>query len=385
MPSTLPPSFTLLQVTPRLDGGGVERATLDLAAGVVRAGGRSLVASLGGAMEVELAAAGAQLVRLPVHRRNPATILLNTARLADTIRREDVTLVHVRSRAPAFSAIAAGRRTGVPVVATYHGIYGANSSLKRWYNGVMTRGDLVIANSNFTREHLLAQHSPPVDRVAVVPEGLDTARFDPLAVDRGRVEAIRTAWGLTPDDGRRVLLCAARLTAWKGQGTAIRAFAARPRRDNAILILAGREESATYAAALRTLADGLGIGGSVKIVGQVDDMPAAMLAADVILAPSNAAESFGRSVVEAMAMGRPVVASAIGAHLETVIDGETGWLVPPTDTAAWVRAIDAAIAMPMAPQTSMGQAARLRAVSMYSLEAMIEATFTAYRSFLERR
>ena len=384
MPSTLPPSFTLLQVTPRLDGGGVERATLDLAAAVARAGGRSLVVSQGGAMEAELTAVDGELVRLPVHRRDPVTILRNTGRLADAIRREGVTLVHVRSRAPAFSAIAAARRAGVPVVATYHGIYGGKFELKRWYNGVMTRGDLVIANSQFTRDYILAQHPLSANRIAVVPEGVDTARFDPLSIGENRVMAIRSAWGLAPDDGRRILLCAARLTTWKGQGMAIEAFAARSRRGNAILILAGREESATYAAALRALADKLGVGEAVKIVGQIDDMPAALLAADVVLAPSNADESFGRGVVEAMAMGRPVIASAIGAHLETVVDGETGWLVSPTDTVAWTRAVDAALTVPPAMQKAMGDAARARVRDLYSLDAMVEATFAVYRRLLAR-
>ncbi len=374
MPPTLPPGFTLLQVTPRLVGGGVERATLDMAGAVNRAGFRSIVASWGGADADELEG---EFVRLPVHSRNPAVMLANVGRLAKLIQKEGVSLVHVRSRAPAFSAIAAARRAGVPVVATYHGIYSAASPLKRWYNGVMTRGDLVIANSDFTLEHILGQHPVAPERIVVVPEGIDTARFDPAAVSPERIAAVRAAWGLAPDDRRRVLLCAARLTAWKGQGTAIQAFAARARRENAVLVLAGREESATYAAALRALAAGLGVGNAVVFPGPVLDMPAALLAADVVLAPSTKAESFGRSAVEAAAMGRPVVASAIGAHLETVEDGVTGWLVPPGELAAWTRAIDAALSMPANPEAS-----RDRAVSRYSLEAMVNSTFEVYRRLL---
>jgi glycosyltransferase involved in cell wall biosynthesis len=374
VPPTLPPGFTLLQVTPRLVGGGVERATLDMAGAVNRAGFRSIVASWGGADADELEG---EFVRLPVHSRNPAVMLANVGRLAKLIQKEGVSLVHVRSRAPAFSAIAAARRAGVPVVATYHGIYSAASPLKRWYNGVMTRGDLVIANSDFTLEHILGQHPVAPERIVVVPEGIDTARFDPAAVSPERIAAVRAAWGLAPDDRRRVLLCAARLTAWKGQGTAIQAFAARARRENAVLVLAGREESATYAAALRALAAGLGVGNAVVFPGPVLDMPAALLAADVVLAPSTKAESFGRSAVEAAAMGRPVVASAIGAHLETVEDGVTGWLVPPGELAAWTRAIDAALSMPANPEAS-----RDRAVSRYSLEAMVNSTFEVYRRLL---
>jgi glycosyltransferase involved in cell wall biosynthesis len=372
---TLPPGFTLLQVTPRLVGGGVERATLDMAAAVTEAGFRSIVATWDGGDVDEL---DGEFVRLPVHSRNPVVMLANVRRLTRLIREERVSLVHVRSRAPAFSAIAAARRAGVPAVATYHGIYSAASPLKRWYNGVMTRGDLVIANSNFTRDHILDEHSVPPDLVVVVPEGIDTAWFDPAAVSVERIAAVRAAWGLAADDRRRVLLCAARLTAWKGQGTAIQAFAARARRENAVLILAGREESATYATALRALAAELGVAKSVVFVGPTLDMPAALLAADIVLAPSTKAESFGRVVVEAMAMGRPVVASAIGAHLGTVEDGVSGWLVPPDDPAAWTRAMDAALAMP-----ASAEASRDRAVSLYGLDAMVEGTFEVYRRLLE--
>ncbi len=379
MSATLPPDFTLLQVVPRLNGGGVERATLDMVVAVVRAGGRALVASYGGPMEAELVALGGQLVRLPVHARDPLSILANAGKLARVIRDEGVSLVHVRSRAPAFSAIRAARRAGVPVVATYHGIYSDRSSWKRWYNGVMTRGDLVIANSGFTRDHILGRHAVEPDRIVVVPEGIDTARFDPMAVSPGRIDALRAAWSLAPDDRRHVILCAARLTPWKGQLTAIEAFAARPRRENAVMILAGLGVSAAYADALRLRAEALGVGRTVKVVGQADDMPAALLVADLVLAPSREAESFGRTVVEAAAMGRPVVASDLGAHRETLRDGETGWLAPPRDAAAWTRAIDKALAASVTDRETMGRAARHRATALYSLETMISETFAIYR------
>ena len=176
MSPLLPPDFTLLQVTPRLVGGGVERATLDMAAGVVEAGYGSIIAAHGGGE------AAGDVREMPVHSKNPAVMVSNVGRLVRLIRDQRVSLVHVRSRAPAFSAIAAARRAGVPVVATYHGIYSAGSPLKRWYNGVMTRGDLVIANSAFTREHILDQHPVASERVVVVHEGIDPARFDPATV-----------------------------------------------------------------------------------------------------------------------------------------------------------------------------------------------------------
>jgi glycosyltransferase involved in cell wall biosynthesis len=378
----LPPGFTLLQVTPRLEGGGVEQATLDAAAAVARVGGRSLVASHGGRLESALAEAGSEVVRLPVHSRQPLTLAANALRLRRLIEGQGVNLVHVRSRAPAFSAIWAARRAGVPVVATYHGIYQARSALKRWYNGVMTRGDLTIANSNFTRDHILDQHPVPPERVVVVPEGIDTDRFDPARVAPERIARMRQGWGLEPDDPRPILLLAARLTGWKGQGVAIAALGRLAGAGEPLLILAGKAERPAESEALLAAAWRAGVRDRVRQVGAMEDMPAAYVLADLVLAPSTLPESFGRGVVEAGAMQRPVLASPLGGPGETVLDGTTGWLAPPCDPDAWASAIATALAAPVDARTLMGRAARARVLEHYSLEAMTAATFRVYRRLL---
>jgi len=375
----------LLQVTPRLDDGGVEQATLDMAAAVARAGRRSLVASRGGRLEKSLAKSGAGLIRLPVHSKNPLVLAGCAARLAQVISRQQVSLVHVRSRAPAFSALTATWFTRTPMVATYHGVYGGGSGLKRWYNAVMTRGVVTIANSAFTRDHLMAQHALAADKVVVVPEGIDTARFDPDAVSPDRVAAARAAWGLATADRRTVILLAARLTDWKGQRLAVEALRRLPGRDGVVLILAGAAEGSAYAASIEAAAAVAGISDNVRLVGPCDDMPAAFLAADLVIASSTKAESFGRSVVEAAAMGRPALASRLGAHTETVAHGQTGWLVTSGDADAWTRAIGTALAIDADARAAMGAAARARATRLYSLTAMCEATFAAYRRVLEAR
>lgn len=380
----LPPGFTLLQVTPRLEAGGVEQATLDIAAAAAAAGACSLVASAGGRLADALNAGGARLVRLPVHRRDPLSLWANARRLERLIRQERVSLVHVRSRAPAFSAIAAARRAGVPVVATYHGIYSARSPLKRWYNAVMTRADITIANSAFTRDHVLAEHRLEPARIAVVPEGIDTIRFDPASVDPDRVTRARLALGLEAEDAGPVLLLAARLTGWKGQGVMIRALARleapRPR-----LVLAGRAQSAAEEARLRSLAREVGVADRVLFAGEVEDMPAAYLAADLVVAPSTLPESFGRSVAEAAAMGRPVLTSALGAPAETVAPGVTGWRVPAGAPEAWAAATEQALAMNPEARAAMGAAGRARIVEGWSLAAAADATFAVYRRLLEDR
>ena len=359
--------------------------TLDTARAVVSAGGRSLVASLGGRLEGELAAGGGALVRLPVHSRNPLVIADNARRLARLIREQGVSLVHVRSRAPAFSALWAAKAAGVPVLATYHGIYQTRSRLKRWYNAVMTRGDLTIANSLFTRDHIVAEHGLTGDRIAVAPEGIDTDLFDPARVSPARVAALRAAWGLEAGDERPVLLLAARLTGWKGQRTMIAAMGRLKQAPDAVLILAGKAEKPGEAQALRTLAQQIGVSDRVRLVGAVDDMPAAFALADLVVAPSTLPESFGRGVVEAGAMERPVLASPLGGPGETVADGQTGWLAPAGDPAAWAAAVDTALSLTPQARARIGKAARERVIALYSLQAMSTATFAIYRRVLESR
>jgi glycosyltransferase involved in cell wall biosynthesis len=375
----LPDDFTLLQVAPALDAGGVEQATLDMAGAVARLGHRSLVASRGGRLEARLAARGGKLVRLPAHAKDPFRLAVNAARLAVVVYRESVSMIHVRSRAPAFSALLAARVTRTPVVATYHGIYSARSGLKRWYNAIMTRGDTVIANSAFTRQHIIAEHSIDPDRVALVPEGVDTDRFDPAAVAPRRVAAMRAAWKLTPDDDRIVILMAARMTSWKGHAVLAEAFEQLPNRDRAILVITNASNGSPPARTLSKVCP------SARFVGDCADMPAAFLAADLVAAPSTKAESFGRLVVEAGAMSRPVLASSLGAHTETVVEGETGWLARPGDVAAWAATLAAALDTSIERRWAMGRAARERASRLYSLPAMFDGTFAVYRRALEAR
>ena len=377
----LPEDFTLLQVTPALDGGGVETLTVDMAASVAAAGRRSLVVSRGGRLEEALKFGGAELIQLPVHSRAPWTIAANAGRLADIVRREKVSLIHVRSRAPAFSALWAKRMTGRPLVATYHGVYSAGTSLKRWYNSVMTRGDAVIANSEFTRRHILEEHHTRPSRIVVIPEGVDTNLFDPAFTRPTRVATVRAAWGISPEDTRQVILIAARLAHWKGHRLAINALARSAHRESAQLVFAGDGQSGHYAQQLKAEASRAGV--AVTFAGPCADMPAAFLAADVVAAPSTEPESFGRSVAEALAMARVVVAANLGAIPETLVDGPGGFLVAPGDVEAWAAALDRALSLTRPERAEMGVVAWKHIRERYTLEAMCEATFDLYRRLCE--
>jgi glycosyltransferase involved in cell wall biosynthesis len=384
----LPSGFTLLQIVPDLETGGAEQSTLDVSRAVVRAGGRSIVASRGGRMALRLGADGGELVTLPVHSKNPATVLANAARLAGLVRREGVSLLHVRSRAPAFSTLLAARMTGRPWLATYHGAYPGRSAAKRWYNSIMTRGDLVIANSHFTREHLTAQHQVAPEKVVTIPRGADFGRFDPAAIAPERIERLLAGWGVDPADTRVKMLLAGRFTRLKGQLVMIEA-AARLKaqgRDDVLLIMVGDDQGRNeYRAEAVTAMIRAGLQDSVRLGGHCDDMPAAYAAADVVLIPSTVPETFGRTAVEAQAMGRPVIASALGALTETVLPGETGWLAKAGDAEAWAAALAQAVDVGPQARAAMGARGRERVLALYSVEAMTDATLAAYRRLLEAR
>ncbi|MGZ6010714.1 MAG: glycosyltransferase family 4 protein, partial [Caulobacteraceae bacterium] len=292
------------------------------------------------------------------------------------------------SRAPAFSALWAAHATGVPFIATYHGVYNARSALKRWYNGVMTRGEVVIANSEFTRRHVIDQHRVDPDKVVAIPRGVDTTRFDSAAVSTERKAALAADWGLEPGDRRVKILLAGRLTRWKGQGLAIEAAAKLKARgvQDFLMIFAGDAQGRSgYLAELEAAIAGHGLADNIRIVGHCADMPAAYALCDLAIAPSLDPEAFGRTAVEPQAMGVPVIAADHGATRETVVPGETGWLVKPGDAEAWAEALRAAIALGPKARAQMGAAAAQRARRLYSVEAMCAATLAVYARVLERR
>lgn len=385
---TLPAHFTLLQVVPELDTGGAEQTTIDVAQAVVRAGGKALVATKGGRMIARLEADGGKPVLMPVHSKNPLVMLGNAARLADMIRREKVSLVHARSRAPAFSALWAAHATNTPFVATYHGVYKAKSGLKRWYNAVMTRGDLVIANSDYTRNHVLAEHGIDEAKIVSIPRGVDFGRFDPALVAPERIAALREAWGLKAEDARTVFLLGGRLTRIKGHLSIIEAAAKLKAkgRDDFLILFAGDDQGRTgYREEVEAAIAAAGLSDTIKVVGHCDDMPAAYLLADIAMLPTLVPESFGRAAVEPQAMGRPVLASNHGGVTETVLPGKTGWLVKVGDADAWAQAMAKAIDVGPEKRTAMGAQAAKRARQLYSNDAMCAATLAAYERVLSAR
>lgn len=377
--------LSVLQVTPELNAGGVERTTLEMAEAISRAGGLALIASAGGRLEPDLEAAGGELIRLPVNSKNPFTVLLNAFRMARLVRTRGVQLIHARSRAPAWSALIAARLAGVPFVTTFHGIYDARSALKRFYNSVMARGDVVIANSEYTREHILAHYDVARDRIVAIPRGVDLDLFEPRFVTRGAAAALRASWNLAEDDARCVIIAPARLTRWKGQLVVIEAIklieASRP--GALKLILAGDPQGRIgYVQEIEAAIKAAGLQEAVAVVGHLGHMPLAFAASDVAAFPVIEPEAFGRGAVEAQAMGVPVVASNLGGYTETIIEGETGFLVAPGNVAALAGALERMIDIGRQARAEMGHKGRRHVCKLYSKAALQSATLAVYDSLL---
>ena len=378
------PGLTVLQVIPELGAGGAERTTLEIAEAVVKAGGRALVASEGGRLETELAALGGELINLPVKSKSPATIWKNRSALIDLIRSEDVDIVHARSRAPAWSALWAARATGTPFVTTYHGAYGGKSAPKKLYNSVMARGDIVIANSEYTAAHIRKVHKTPSDQLVTIPRGVDTRKFAPDAVDPVKVQALRNEF---LKDRSFLLVLPGRLTEWKGQMVFLEALGLLPDEVKAQMsaVLVGDDQGRTgYMDSLTQTIKRLGLDNLVRISGHYSDMPTLYSASDLILAPSIRPEAFGRIAIEAQVMGKPVIASDHGGQRETVRDGQTGWLVEPGSSAALAEAITAFLSQSDADHDTMGQRARSHVLQHYTTEALQRQTLAVYDRLIAR-
>jgi len=368
----------VLQVVPRLVTGGVERGTVDLAAALTAHGWRAVVASAGGPMVRELERAGATHVALPLASKNPLVMHANVSRLAAVIERHGIDIVHVRSRAPAWSAVAAARRTGAHFVTTFHNAYGTETWLKRRYNSVMARGERVIAISGFVADHVAATYGVGPDRLRIVHRGIDLVRFDPERTSAERVIDLARQWGLP--DGVPVVMLPGRLARWKGHAVLIDALRRLGRGALHCVIVGGGSER--YRRELETEIARDPPPCRIAMVGECRDMPAAYMLADVVVSASTEPEGFGRVIVEAQAMGRPVIATAHGGAAETVIEGETGWLVPPGDADALAAALEEALALAPAARLDRAQRALAHVRAAFGTERMTARTIAIYAELL---
>lgn len=365
------PALRVLQVLPRLGDGGVEQSAVEMSGFLTSEGIFNAVASAGGRK-----VAGLQVphVTMPLHSKNPLIILMNAWRLRRVIRRLGITVVHARSRAPAWSAWLAA--WGLPAVflTTFHGTYGSGNTLKRLYNRVMLKGPVTIANSVFIKDHIRRVYGYPAARIFVAPRGIEPERFDPAAL-APQVAALRKELRLAK--GVPVIVMVGRITRWKGQHVLVAALAEISDLDWVCLLIGGPEGNGSYAQEVTAQIADAGLGDRIRLLGSRQDVPALLGLATVAVSASTRAEAFGRTAIEAQAMGVPVVATALGGSLETVKDGETGYLVEPNTPHPMADRLRHLLTQPRLAAT-LGAKARAWVLGTYTVTQCCRAEHEAY-------
>lgn len=370
-------SLKILQVLPELNLGGVERVTLDMVSALRQAFPETFVASNGGSLLTELERLGGTHFTLPLASKNPFQIVRNAQRLADLIRTHNIDLIHARSRAPAWTALLAARFTDIPLVTTYHGAYSSTNMLKSLYNSVMTRGDRVIAISQFIANHINKNYPNSHSKVRLIHEGIDVEEFNPQHVSQKEIEDIRHSWGISPNT--TVFLVPGRVTRLKGQLIFIDAIRQLNVPNVAGVILGQTQESQSYTMEVRRSCNGL----PIHLLPQMSRPRAAYAAADVIVSPTLAQEAFGRVTAEAGAMERVIITTNLGAAPEICQHNKTGFLIPPEDSRALADAMMQSLKMSPHDYLSMGKAARTRICSNFSLTRMCSETIELYRELVK--
>jgi glycosyltransferase involved in cell wall biosynthesis len=374
-------TLTVLQLVPELNSGGVERGTVEMGRYLVRNGHKSIVASGGGMLVKQLEQDGSSHFQKNIGSKSPAA-LLHIWPLRRLIKKSRVSVLHLRSRMPAWIGYVAWlslpKNERPILVTTFHGFYSINA-----YSAIMTKGDGVIAVSESIKRHIFEKYRRK-DNVRLVFRGVDAESFDPVLVAEERVEVLREAWRI--DKEKPVLMLPGRLTRLKGQEFFLQSLLHVKRTDYQAVLVGDTRDNPGYTAELNGFIEKNNLVGRVQLVGHCNDMPAAFLLADIVLSTSSLEpEAFGRTTVEAMAMGKPVIATAHGGSLETVVSGENGWLVEPSDSKGLAAAIDEALAMDCEKLRILGENGKRRVSENFTAQAMCEQTLSFYHELIRER
>ncbi len=382
-----PQAPVIVQIIPVLGAGGAEQGCVDVAAELVRAGAVSIVISNGGHRVPEILRAGTQHINLPVDSKNPYVLWRNSHRLRKLINKHKVDIVHVRSRAPAWSALWACKGTSARFMTTCHAPYnfkeGFWGRLKKRYNSGIAKGARVIAISHFVADYLRKNYEIDPRNVRIIHRGIALEKFHPTAVSAERMIKLSRAWRLP--DGMNVVMMPGRLTRWKGHHVLIDAMARLNRPDTICVLIGADQGRKEYRTELEDTVKTRGLEGQIRIVDHCSDMPAAYMMATVVVSASIEPEGFGRIAAEAQAMGRPVVATDHGGSRETVIRGETGWLVPPNDAVALAKSIQDALNLDPAHRAVLATHAMMHIADNFTRERMTAQTLAVYAELLDER
>jgi glycosyltransferase involved in cell wall biosynthesis len=371
----------VLQVLPSLVSGGVERCTIDTTKFLKEAGYKSFVASSGGPLVKNVEKNGVKHFTLPLKDKNPIHIIMNAFALAKIVRKHKIQIIHARSRAPAWSAYLAAKLTNRIFLATFHGKYSVNC-LKKHYNAVMTKGHKVIAVSNFIKEHIEEIYKIPKSKISIIHCGVDLEEFSIKNVQPASL--VRLKKTLYIPDGNFVITLPGRINDSKGHEVLLESIS-KMNKKNICCLLAGdtKQHKSSFERHMK-LVKKLGLGDIVTFTGAVKDMASLYMLSDLIVSPSSKPEAFGKISIEAQAMQKPVIATNIGGHNETIIDGKTGFLIPPNDPDALAKKIAFVMSLSKKDKITLGKAARQNVEDRFSSETTKEQTISLYRSITKK-
>ena len=384
MPGTDP--LTILMVVPTLQAGAADVGVIDLVRILVSAGHRTIVVSRGGRLQPQLVAAGGEFIFADMASKNPLRIMRNVALLRALIRKHRCNVVHAHGRAPAWSAFVAARMTKTPFLTSWYKGFREQNFFKRLYNGVMARGDRIIAVSDQIAELINERYGTSWDRITVIPASIDAERFDPAAISSERIEAVRRTWGVSRD--QKVILVVGRMIRRKGHHVVVRAINRLKEMGlkDCVCVFVGEDQQRTrYTGELWDLVLATNTADVIRMAGPMDDLPAAFAAATVAVSAATQPEGMQRAILEAQSMGCPVVVSDLGAGPEVVLappavpeDRMTGLRFSSGDDSALAAALIRFFSLPDPAQRAIGARGREWVVSHFDAPSVVEPTLRLY-------
>ncbi len=380
-------NFKVLQVIPKLGYGGAETGCYDIAHYLPENNCKSFIVTSGGDLTKFINKKKVKLIKLPVHSKNPILILINSLILVLIILFYNISIVHARSRAPAWSCLIATKLTRAKFVTTFHGTYNFSGKFKRFYNSVMVRSDLIIAGSNFIFTHIKENYLKFIDikkKLLVIFRGINVDYFDPSTIIETEEKKLKERWGIF--ENKKIILMPGRLTSWKGQELfleAINLVNIELGYEAFYAVVLGSDQGRTlYKKKLIELCEKHQIQKQVKFIDHCKDMALAYKISDIIISASIEPEAFGRVAAEAQSMEKLIIASNIGGSNETIIDEKTGFLFESGDPKALSRKIIKVMTMDETLIKSMGREGRKNIKNKFNVEKMCFSTYSEYKKLL---
>jgi len=380
-------NLKVLQVIPKLGYGGAETGCFDIAHYLPENNCKSFIVTSGGELLKFVDRKKVKIFKLPVQSKNPLLIFINSIILIGIILLNNISIVHARSRAPAWSCLFASKLTGRKFVTTFHGTYNFKSNLKKFYNSVMVRSDLIIAGSNFIFSHIKENYSRYLNnkkKFLVIFRGINVDYFDSSTTLESDEKKLLKQWDIEKD--KKIILLPGRLTSWKGQEVFIEAI-------NLInieigyeafyaVILGSDQGRELYKKKLIRLSEQYRMSKQIRFIDNCKNMALAYKVSDIIVSASNEPEAFGRVSVEAQSMGKPIIASNIGGSNETIINEKTGFLFESNNAKSLSKKILRVLNMDETSLKTIGIEARKNATQRFNVEKMCFSTYSEYKRLL---